>query len=206
MSGRRRIIVLRHGETTYNAQRRWQGQLDVPLSDRGLEQAAGAGVALKAYGPSRVVASDLSRAALTGERVAESCGVEIAYDPRWREIDAGAWQGLVHAEVVEQFGEAYAALERGEDVRRGGTGETLADVGARVAAAGRELADGMAEGECVVVASHGVAGRAGVAALLGLDQRVAWDLLGGLGNCHWGELEQARTGWRLVRWNAVSAD
>lgn len=198
--------MLRHGETTYNAERRWQGQLDVPLSERGLEQAAGAAVALTAYGLDRVVASDLSRAAMTGQQAAQASGVPIGYDPRWREIHAGSWQGLVHAEVAAKDPDLLARVEAGEDPPRGGDGETLADVGVRVAQAADELTASMVAGECVVVATHGVAGRAGVAALLGLEQGAAWDLLGGLRNCHWGELEQARTGWRLVRWNASSAD
>jgi broad specificity phosphatase PhoE len=197
----RRIVVLRHGETTHNAAGIWQGQLDSPLSERGVQQAYAAGQALAALSPVRVVASDLQRAAITGRAVAEACGVPIDYDERWREIHAGVWQGMSGAEVRAQWPEEQEKLLRGEDFVRGGHGESVADVARRTAEAAEELLAGMGAGETVVVATHGVAGRAVVAELVGLDQGTAWTTLGGLGNCHWAEVTEGRVGWRLVRWN-----
>jgi broad specificity phosphatase PhoE len=198
----RRLVVLRHGETEHNASGVWQGQLDSPLSERGRRQADAVGPALRALHPSRVVSSDLSRARVTGEAVAEACGVPMTLDPRLREIHAGAWQGLTTPEVREGWPEEWAAVMRGEDVRRGGAeGESMADVHRRVDQALAELVDSMEPGECVVVSTHGMAGRTGVAAVLGLDPSLAWRLLGGLGNCHWGELLEGREGWRLQTWN-----
>jgi broad specificity phosphatase PhoE len=197
----RRVVVLRHGETTHNAAGIWQGQLDSPLSERGVEQAYAAGQALAVLSPVRVVASDLQRAADTGRAVAEACGVPIAYDERWREIHAGVWQGMSGAEVRAQWPEEQAKLLRGEDFVRGEHGESVADVARRTAEALEELLAGMGIGETVVVATHGVAGRAAVAELVGLDQGTAWTTLGGLGNCHWAEVAEGRVGWRLVRWN-----
>ena len=201
----RRLIVLRHGETTHNAAGIWQGQLDSPLSERGLEQAYAAGAALAVLQPSRVVASDLQRAAITGEAVAKACGVPVEYDERWRENHAGAWQGLSADEVRAQWPEEQERLLRGEDVVRGEHGESVADVARRTGQALDELLAGMGEGETVVVATHGVAGRAAVAGLLGLDQGMAWTTLGGLGNCHWAEVSEGRVGWRLIRWNVGPA-
>jgi broad specificity phosphatase PhoE len=201
----RRLVVLRHGETTHNADGVWQGQLDSELSDRGREQARAVGPALRALHPSRVVSSDLRRARETGESVAQACGIGITLDPRLREIHAGAWQGLTTPEVQAGWPEDWAAVMRGEDVRRGGPeGESMADVHARVGAALEELVEEMAPGECVVVSTHGMAGRTGAAALLGLDPTLAWRVLGGLGNCHWSELVEGRDGWRVRTWN-VSA-
>ena len=201
MTQGRRIVVLRHGETTHNAAGIWQGQLDSPLSERGMQQAYAAGQALAALSPVRVVASDLQRAAVTGRAVAEACGVPIAYDERWREIHAGVWQGMSGAEVRAQWPEEQEKLLRGEDFVRGEHGESVADVAHRTAEAAEELLAGMGAGETVVVATHGVAGRAVVAELVGLDQGTAWTTLGGLGNCHWAEVTEGRVGWRLVRWN-----
>ena len=197
----RRVVVLRHGETTHNAAGIWQGQLDSPLSQRGVEQAYAAGRALAALSPVRVVASDLQRAAVTGRAVAEACRVPITYDERWREIHAGVWQGMSGAEVRAQWPEEQEKLLRGEDFVRGEHGETVADVARRTAEALEELIASMGEGETTVVSTHGVAGRAAVAELLGLDQGTAWTTLGGLGNCHWAEVAEGRVGWRLVRWN-----
>ncbi len=200
--GGRRLVVLRHGETTHNAAGIWQGQLDSPLSTRGEEQAAAVGPALAALGPSRVVTSDLQRARRTGESVARACGVPLTVDARFREIHSGAWQGLTSELVAQQWPQEHAAVLRGEDVRRGGeSGETVADVVRRVADGLSDLLAATAPGECVVVSTHGAAGRAAVGWLLGLEQPVAWRVLGGLGNCHWGELVEGREGWRLRTWN-----
>lgn len=201
----RRIVVLRHGETTHNAAGIWQGQLDTPLSDVGQAQARAVGPVLAALRPALVVTSDLVRARHTGESVATAAGVPIVLDPRFREIHAGAWQGLTNAEVSQRFPEQQAAVLRGEDVRRGGDGESMADVVERVGAAFTEHLGTLAAGECLVVSTHGAAGRAGVAWLLGLDQRLAWRALGGLGNCCWGELVEGRQGWRLQTWNVSAA-
>jgi probable phosphoglycerate mutase len=197
----RRVVVLRHGETTHNAAGIWQGQLDSPLSERGVQQACAAGAALVALSPSRVVASDLQRAAITGRAVADACGVPIDYDKRWREIHAGAWQGMSGSQVRARWPEEQEKLQRGEDFVRGEHGESVADVARRTAEALEELLAGMVEGETVVVSTHGVAGRAAVAGLIGMDQGAAWTTLGGLGNCHWAEVAEGRAGWRLIRWN-----
>ncbi len=183
----------------------WQGQLDSHLSERGREQARAVGPALRALHPVRVVSSDLRRARDTGASVAAACGVAMTLDTRFREIHAGAWQGLTTPQVQAGWAQDWAAVMRGEDVRRGGAeGESMADVHARVGEALDELVSGMGPGECVVVSTHGMAGRTAAAHLLGLDPSLAWRLLAGLGNCHWSELDEGREGWRVRTWN-VSA-
>jgi len=147
-----------------------------------------------------VVASGLVRAAVTGQHVAEAAGVELTLDPRWREIHVGQWQGLHTSEVRAGYAELLAEMDR-SDVRRGVDGETLAEVGRRAGESLRELLDGLAEGECVVVVAHGVSTRAAVADLLGLDQHLATRALATMGNCHWAELAPSRVGWQLSTWN-----
>ena len=198
----RRVVVLRHGETTYNAAGRWQGQLDSPLSARGEEQAAAVGPVLAALAPVQVVTSDLQRARRTGASVASAAGVPLVEDVRLREIHAGAWQGLTNEEIVRRWPDEHGRLQAGEDVPRPGGGESLAEVRERTGAVLDEVLDATAPGECVVVSTHGAAGRAAVSWLLGLDVMDAWRMLGALGNCHWGELVEGRHGWRLRTWNA----
>ena len=200
----RRLVVLRHGETTHNAEGIWQGQLDSPLSELGLAQADAVGPAIAALSPDRILSSDLGRARLTAESVGRACGIPVELDARFREVHAGRWQGLTAAEVASRWPEERAALGRGEDVRRGEVGESMGDVLTRVGAALDELLVGLGSGECAVVSTHGGAAKTVVGWLLGLDLEVAWRVLAPLGNCHWGELRERPLGWSLETWNVGS--
>ena len=197
----RRVIVWRHGETEHNAGGIYQGQLDTELSVRGREQARRAAEVLAARGAVRLVSSDLTRAVQTATCLAERTGLRTEPDARLREIHVGRWQGLTHQEVLARDPEAQQALERGEDVVRGQTGERVADVAARARAAFEEVVADLPEHGPAVLASHGLASRALVCAVVGLDFQQASQALVGLRNCHWAELVEHATGWRLEAWN-----
>ncbi|HEY3535000.1 MAG TPA: histidine phosphatase family protein [Pedococcus sp.] len=201
-SGPRRVVVLRHGQTDHNAQGIWQGQLDSDLSQLGRDQARAAAGALTRFQPALVVASDLKRAAETGREVARATGAPIEYDERWREIHVGQWAGLTAEEVHAGFPEDRLRHLRGEDFRRGVDGESLSDVAQRVRAALDALLDRLGQGETAVVATHGVTGRVVIAELVDLDRLTAWRVLGGFGNCHWAEVVEGESGWRIQTWNA----
>jgi glucosyl-3-phosphoglycerate phosphatase len=201
-AGRRRVVVLRHGQTGHNAAGIWQGQLDSDLSRLGRQQAAAAAAALTGFEPTLVVASDLKRAAETGREVAQATGAPIEYDERWREIHVGQWAGLTAEEVHAGFPEDRLRHLRGEDFRRGVDGESLSDVAQRARAALDALLDRLGPGETAVVATHGVTGRVVIAELVDLDRLTAWRVLGGFGNCHWAEVVEAEAGWRIQTWNA----
>ena len=200
----RTLIVWRHGETDHNASGIWQGQLDIPLSDKGREQALSASAALAAYKPSVIVSSDLQRAADTAASLASRLGLKVRCDQRLREIHAGLWQGMTAGDVAEQFPVEQAALVAGEDIRRGVHGESMGQVAERTRAAVDDLLADLGPGECAVIATHGVAGRTVVAGLVGLDQRTAWQSLGGLHNCHWAEVHEYARAWRIVAWNVAA--
>jgi glucosyl-3-phosphoglycerate phosphatase len=197
----RRVIVWRHGETPHNVGGIYQGQLDVHLSARGREQAACAADALVARDVARLLASDLARASDTADALAARTGLRVEHDERLREIHVGQWQGLPHTEVVERFPDVVAALDRGEDAVRGVTGERVEDVRVRTRAVFDELVARLGRDETAVVTTHGMASRALVADVVGLSYRQAWLSLVGLHNCHWAELVEHRTGWRLEAWN-----
>lgn len=197
----RRVIVWRHGETGHNASGIYQGQLDVHLSERGREQAAAAAERLVGRGASRLLASDLARASDTADALAARTGLRVEHDSRLREIHVGLWQGLPHTEVVARFPEVVAALDRGEDEVRGVHGERVADVQVRVRAVFEDLVARLGPDESAVVTTHGMASRALVADVVGLTYQQAWLSLVGLHNCHWAELVEHRTGWRLEAWN-----
>lgn len=198
----RRVIVWRHGETEQNAGGVYQGHLDSELSRQGQQQAAAAAAALARREPARLLSSDLRRAAATAGALSRASGLAVETDARWREIDVGKWQGLRHADVVAAHPEVMAALDRGEDVVRGVDGESVADLQRRTRAAFDDLVATQEQGETVVVSTHGLASRALVADVVGLSYRQAWLSLVGLRNCHWAELVEHRTGWRLEVWNA----
>lgn len=197
----RRVIVWRHGETGHNVGGIYQGQLDVHLSARGREQAAAAADALADRGAARLLASDLARASDTADALAGRTGLRVEHDERLREIHVGQWQGLPHTEVVARFPDVVAALDRGEDAVRGVTGERVEDVRLRTRAVFDELVARLGPDETAVVTTHGMASRALVADVVGLSYRQAWLSLVGLHNCHWAELVEHRTGWRLESWN-----
>jgi broad specificity phosphatase PhoE len=201
IEGGRRLVVWRHGETGHNASGIWQGQLDTSLSEKGREQALAAAGALAAYSPSVILSSDLERAADTARALASRLGLEVLYDDRLREIHAGLWQGMTAGDVAEQFPGEQAALSAGEDIQRGVHGESLGQVAKRIRAAVDELLVDLPPDACAVIVTHGVSGRAIVASMVGLDQSTAWQSIAGLHNCHWAELGEYASTWRLVAWN-----
>jgi broad specificity phosphatase PhoE len=211
-AGARRLVIVRHGETVDNAAGVWQGLKDSELSPVGLAQADKAAPVVAAYQPEVLVASDLARARVTAERVAEAAGMPLRLDPRLREIDVGQWQGVTTAEVRNRDPELLAAMGRGEDVRRGYTGETVAELASRVRAALDDVIAELSPGRVAVVVCHGVAARAGVASLVGLDQMQAQQVLWGLDNCHWAVLAEASlvsgapvpARWRIDAWNLAA--
>ncbi len=195
-----RVILLRHGQTSWNATGRFQGQADIELDERGRAQAEQAALQLQHERPTRLYSSDLLRARQTAAAVEAVTGLTAQTDPRFREISVGSWEGWTLAEVMA---EDPTYLEReiaGEDVRRSPTGESLGEVATRFRDALTEVVEDAATDDVVLVATHGLAVRVGFAAFLGLDL-VAARLFGGLRNCHWVTLVRIHDHWRVEGYN-----
>lgn len=94
-----RILLVRHGQSTWNAAGRWQGRADPPLSDLGAQQVGVAADAVSLRGVTDVWSSPLARARATAARVAERVGVPVRADERLAERDAGEWTGLTRDEI-----------------------------------------------------------------------------------------------------------
>ncbi|MFJ7626234.1 histidine phosphatase family protein [Streptomyces sp. NPDC097595] len=200
-SGRgRRIVLWRHGQTAWNLERRFQGSTDIELTETGVAQARRAARLLASLKPDAIVASDLRRAAATAAELAAITGHDVVHDAGLRETYAGAWQGLTHEEIVERYGEQYAAWKRGEPVRRGG-GELETEVADRAAPVVLGHAEKLPDGGTLVVVSHGGTIRTTIGRLLGLEAH-HWEGLGGLTNCCWSVLGEGARGWRLLEHNA----
>jgi broad specificity phosphatase PhoE len=159
-----RLFLLRHGESTWNAERRMQGTADPPLSAAGRDQALALGPLVARLRPDVAVVSDLRRARETAEILGLDGGARP--DPRWREADLGRWSGRLVDEVAAADGAAYAAWLEGAGAPPGG--EPFADTCRRVGEAVRELAAAGAERALVV--THGGPVRAACAVVASLPR------------------------------------
>ncbi|MBM4256312.1 MAG: histidine phosphatase family protein [Deltaproteobacteria bacterium] len=155
-----RFLLVRHGETTWNQESRWQGQADVPLSDAGRVQARLLAQRLLTEGRQfhAMYASDLSRAFETAEILGQTLGVPLSPDSGWREMNIGVWSGLTTAEVMARHAVEWERLRAGEDLPRGG-GETFAQFQGRLIQSAQLLAQ-RHNGEQIVIVTHGGAVRA----------------------------------------------
>ncbi|GAA2306896.1 histidine phosphatase family protein [Nonomuraea roseoviolacea subsp. roseoviolacea] len=190
----KRIVCLRHGQTLWNVEHRFQGHSDIPLDETGQAQAARAASLLASLRPSMIVSSDLQRANDTALALGRLVGLDVAVDKDFRERGGGQWEGLTRDEIAARWPEEYVAWEAPD-------GEPVTDVAARVAAAMRRWAARLDDDGLLVIASHGAALRLGICELLGLPEEL-WPALGGLGNCSWSVLQEGRKGWRLLEHNA----
>ena len=170
MSASRRVLLVRHAQTAWNAEGRWQGQHDVPLSDRGREQARALARRLEGEGLALVVSSSLGRARETAEIV--SGGRAPSLDPALVEISYGAWEGVRDVDVHERWPALRGQWGAAPDAIRLPEGESLADVDARAWPAFLRWLDA-AEGDVLVVA-HGGVNRVLLARVLGLPLSRFW--------------------------------
>ncbi|MES4887758.1 histidine phosphatase family protein [Streptomyces sp. NPDC096012] len=196
----RRIILWRHGQTSWNVERRFQGSTDVELTETGIMQARRAARLLASLRPDAIVSSDLRRAADTAAELAALTGLDVIREEALRETYAGAWQGLTHDEIIARHRAEYVAWKRGEPVRRGG-GELETEVADRAAPVVLAHAEKLPADGTLVVVSHGGTIRTTIGRLLDLEPR-HWESLGGLSNCCWSVLGEGARGWRLLEHNA----
>ncbi len=187
-----RLVLWRHGQTTYNAEHRFQGQRDVPLNAVGRAQARRAARHLATLSPAQIWSSDLVRASETAAALGKLTGLEVRLDKDLRERHGGAWEGLTTEEIRQRYPDDLAAWQPPG-------GETSEYVAERTAAALTRIADQSQEGSLVVVVGHGASLTWGMSRLLGLDDRVT----GGMGNCCWSLLSRRVDGgrWRLLEFN-----
>ncbi|RAV33694.1 histidine phosphatase family protein [Corynebacterium heidelbergense] len=183
----RRLILIRHGQTEYNATGRMQGQLDTDLSETGLAQVQAAAQVVADWPVSTVVASDLRRARDTANVLAARWGVPVATDARLRETDLGRWQAASHHEIDRDY-PGQRAYWRHDPTWAPPGGETRLQVADRAEAVVRELlAGGAFDGGHVVLVAHGGTIAALTARLLGVRHE-DYPMLSGLGNVCWAQL------------------
>jgi broad specificity phosphatase PhoE len=160
------ILLVRHGETDWNRERRWQGHADPSLNALGREQAGALAETLAVDPPAAIWSSDLARARETAEIVAARLDLPVRLDQRLREVDVGEWSGLTRAEL--EVGHPDGLRRWLEGTGEGWQhGESYEHMQERVLEALHELAAAHA-GERVLVVSHGGPIRAVQAAIDGI--------------------------------------
>ena len=150
----KRIFLVRHGETSWNREGRFQGQIDVPLNDIGLRQADAVADALKDVAFDRIISSGLSRALRTALPLASRMrlGMGVETDDDLREIGHGLWEGCTAAEVEAMYPGALALWHTRPETVVMPEGESLADVQNRAWPALLRIAE--EKGETIAVFTH----------------------------------------------------
>jgi broad specificity phosphatase PhoE len=169
------IYLVRHGQTTLNAEGRFRGRRDVPLDDRGFVQAADASHRLAGTGVTVVYTSPLLRTVQTAQFIARACGVRIAEADGLIDLDHGRWEGLTPEEAAERDPEAFDGFRRDPRTATAPDGERLADVEARVLAELGSLAARHTD-ESVAEVSHEIPIRLVISALAGIEGPAFWDV------------------------------
>src|SRR5262245_17169148 len=182
-----RILLVRHGETGFNVEGRWQGQADSPLTERGVAQARQLAVALRDEPIRAVYSSDLGRAMATAAEVAAVHGLTVNPDRRLREIDVGEWTGLSRPQIETGFGDMLHRWAYHPATLRLPGGETLDEAHAR---AHEFFAECMPRhvGETIVVIAHGAIGQAILITAMGRSVADLW-LRERVDNCQISRLE-----------------
>jgi broad specificity phosphatase PhoE len=148
------LILIRHGESVWNVEGRWQGQADPPLSERGRSQARDAVWRIAALEAEALYSSNLRRAHETALILGRRIGLEPRVEPRLREFNVGVWSGLTKPEIEQRWPGQYARFSFRELDFRPGGGESPRELMARVHEALDEIAHRHA-GQRVLLVSHG---------------------------------------------------
>ena len=193
-----RVVLIRHGETTWNRATRIQGHTDIPLSELGLAQARRLAEALVDEPLAAIYSSDLSRARQTAEALAGAQRLSVQIDPGLRERAFGAFEGLSWEQIAQDHPEDSARWRRREPDFQVGGGESLVTFSARCLAAARR-AVAAHPGQSIALVAHG-----GVldclyraATRTALDAPRSWQL----GNATINRLLATPEGFTLVGWN-----
>jgi len=196
-----RFILVRHGETTWNREGRYQGQIDTPLSEVGLKQGRLVAGALRGIPLDVAYASPLSRSYETALLCAEPHGIEVKPDARLLEINHGEWEGMLAKEIAAQYPELlYKWKTSVVGVQMPG-GESIEDVRSRAMAAFEEYAH-KHDGQTVLVVAHDAVNKAVLCSLLDASLDHFWHVKQDNTCINVFEYDQGK--WRLVLMNSTT--
>ena len=170
-----RLLLLRHGETAWNRERRYQGWTDTPLSPEGLVQAEAAARELKEHTFAAVYSSPLRRALDPAAAIAAPHGLEVETDPAFRELGFGQWEGLTLDEARARDAALFADWAKTPHLVSPPGGESLVQARERVLAGLERLRAGHPDAVVCLVA-HGIPVRILILEALGLWLERIWSL------------------------------
>jgi probable phosphoglycerate mutase len=198
----RELLLVRHGETSWNVSRRMQGHTDIPLNERGLWQAAQTArrlAELAASRPiSRVVSSDLQRAAQTAALIAQALGQPVHHDPVWRERAYGVIEGHTPESVAQRWPDLHEGWRSRDPAFPVPGGESLQQFADRVSRALDALLTASHPPGAVVVVAHGGVLDIIYRSVRGIDLRAPREH--SLVNAAINHLRHADQGWQIVSW------
>ena len=170
------VLLVRHGETAWNREGRYQGRTDIPLADTGEAQVRALGMRLAHIPITRAVASPLVRARRTAEAILVGRDVKLTLDAGLAEISHGEWEGKLSSDVEAAHAEMLGIWrsQPGRDVPAGPGAETLGDVEARAWPVFADALAGMGESDTVLIAAHDAVNRVLLCRILGLPLTRVW--------------------------------
>lgn len=193
-----RLLLIRHGETLWNAERRFQGQTDVALSPRGEQQVAALVRAIESETVDVLYTSDLQRAWQTALILAEALGLPLHKETRLREMAFGRWEGLTYTELQQRDAALLAAWQADPSRTAPPGGETLLQIAERVSAALKTIL-ATVQAHHVAVVAHSGPLRVLLCLALGFDVRSYWRFV--LAPASLSELQVSAVGAVLTRLN-----
>ncbi len=177
-----RILLVRHGETQWNREKRFQGQIDIPLNERGRQQAARVAEFLQKAPLAQAFSSPLLRPKETIEAILRfHPGVPLTLLSDLQEISHGRWEGKLESEIEAEFPGELARWQTQPEAVPMPDGETLAQVWVRVAHAWREIVAAVPPGQTAVVTAHDAVNKAILCQLFGLGPERFWTFKQGNG-------------------------
>jgi alpha-ribazole phosphatase/probable phosphoglycerate mutase len=171
-----RLVLARHGESVWNAERRFQGSTDVPLSPRGRAQAEALARGLRGYRVRAAYVSPFRRATETAELALRGTGTPLVVLDELRELSLGTWEGCTVDEIRARDGDPYVAWVRAPHDCPPPGGEPLPVVSERVRAAVDRIAAAHPDGDDVLIVAHGGVISVYACHLLGCDFNQLWRL------------------------------
>ncbi len=172
-----KLILIRHGETQWVREGRYQGASDVPLNRRGVRQARRAALAIKKERPVAVFSSQLLRARETAKFIAETCRKQVRTDKRLNEISFGKWEGASHDEIRLRFPEASRKWYDAPWINSPPGGESLKSLERRCSSFLKELLRTYSgrEETCAIV-THGGPIRMFLIHMLKIEPHIFWSI------------------------------